>query len=100
MELVDSSLEEGSSCEYEIMRCLQIGLLCVQEDPTNRPTMSNVVFMLENEVSIPSPKKPAFILKRKSNHGDPSTSTEGANSSTTEGANSLNDLTISIIDAR
>ncbi|XP_023001225.1 G-type lectin S-receptor-like serine/threonine-protein kinase At4g03230 isoform X3 [Cucurbita maxima] len=91
MELVDPSLEESSS-GYEVMRCLQIGLLCVQEDPTDRPTMSNVVFMLGNEVGVPSPKKPAFILKRKYNSGDPSTSTEGANS--------VNDLTISIINAR
>ncbi|CAK9327378.1 unnamed protein product [Citrullus colocynthis] len=91
MELVDSSLEE-SSCGYEIMRCLQIGLLCVQEDPTDRPTMSTVIFMLGNEVGLPSPKKPAFILKRKYNSGDPSTSTEGPNS--------INDLTISIISAR
>lgn len=91
MELVDSSLEE-TSCKYKIMRCLQIGLLCVQEDPTDRPTMSTVVFMLGNEVSLPSPKKPAFILKRKYNSGDPSTSTEGANS--------VNDLTISILNAR
>ncbi|XP_038895380.1 G-type lectin S-receptor-like serine/threonine-protein kinase At1g11410 isoform X2 [Benincasa hispida] len=90
-ELVDSSLEE-SSCGHEIMRCLQIGLLCVQEDATDRPTMSTVIFMLRNEVALPSPKKPAFILKRKYNSGDPSTSTEGANS--------VNDLTISIINAR
>lgn len=94
MELVDSSLKlEGNNCGYEIMRCFQIGLLCVQEDPTDRPTMSTVVFMLGNEVELPSPNKPAFIVKRSNyNSGDPSTSTEGANS--------VNDLTMSIIHAR
>uniref|UniRef100_A0A0A0LX86 Receptor-like serine/threonine-protein kinase n=1 Tax=Cucumis sativus TaxID=3659 RepID=A0A0A0LX86_CUCSA len=91
MEIVDSSLEE-SSCGYEIMRCLQIGLLCVQEDPTDRPTMSTVTFMLENEVEVPSPKKPAFILKKRYNSGDSSTNTEGTNS--------VNGLTISIVSAR
>lgn len=95
MELVDSSLE-GASFEYEITRCLQIGLLCVQEDPTDRPTMSTVIFMLENEVNLPCPKKPAFILKREINEGDPSSSTN----SNTEGVNSVNDLTISVIVAR
>lgn len=91
-ELVDSSLELESGCGEEMMRCVQIGLLCVQEDPTDRPGMSTVVFMLGNEVVLPSPKKPAFIMKRKYNSGDPSTSTEGGNS--------VNDVTISIMHAR
>ncbi|CAN6552910.1 unnamed protein product [Malus baccata var. baccata] len=34
--------------------------------------MSAVVFMLGNEEATPSPKQPAFLLKRSYNSGDPS----------------------------
>ena len=42
-----------------------MGLLCVQDDPNDRPTMSNVVGMLGSESrSLPSPKQAAFVVKR------------------------------------
>ncbi|KAK6253021.1 hypothetical protein QUC31_014741 [Theobroma cacao] len=45
--------------------CLTVGLLCVQEDPSDRPTMSQVVFMLGSEIaSLPAPKQPAFVVRR------------------------------------
>ncbi|KAF3319947.1 Cysteine-rich receptor-like protein kinase 29 [Carex littledalei] len=49
----------------EMIRHVHIGLLCVQEDPTARPRMSQVVIMLSSEtVSLEAPSKPAFCLKR------------------------------------
>ncbi|PNT65692.1 hypothetical protein BRADI_3g00950v3 [Brachypodium distachyon] len=51
-DLVDSSL--AKSCSYsEALRCIQIGLLCVQDNPNSRPLMSSVVTMLENETTPP-----------------------------------------------
>ncbi|XP_052887333.1 G-type lectin S-receptor-like serine/threonine-protein kinase At1g11330 isoform X2 [Gossypium arboreum] len=45
----------------EIRRCIHIGLLCVQEYATDRPTMSTVVSMLNSEISnFNTPKQPAF----------------------------------------
>ncbi|KAK7308140.1 hypothetical protein VNO77_41737 [Canavalia gladiata] len=42
-----------------------IGLLCVQEDPGLRPTMSNVVVLLGSEsMALPQPRHPAFSLGR------------------------------------
>jgi len=39
-----------------------MGLLCVQEDPTNRPTMATIVLMLNSHsVTLPLPKQPAFL---------------------------------------
>jgi len=49
----------------EVERCIQIGLLCVQEDARDRPTMSDVVVMLASDtVAIPKPKHPAISVGR------------------------------------
>lgn len=51
----------------EILKCINVGLLCVQEDPNDRPTMSDVVIMLGSEaVNLASPKRPAFVVRRGS----------------------------------
>ncbi|PQQ01760.1 G-type lectin S-receptor-like serine/threonine-protein kinase [Prunus yedoensis var. nudiflora] len=88
LDTVDPSLSRSYST-HEVMRCIQIGLLCVQEYATDRPTMLDVVFMLGNETSLPSPKKAAFSFK-----------TSGQDSSTSRGASSVNDVTVTVIEAR
>ncbi|WVZ87331.1 hypothetical protein U9M48_033985 [Paspalum notatum var. saurae] len=58
MDLVDSCLAKSCS-PTEALRCIQIGLLCVQDNPSSRPLMSSVVTMLENETTpLPVPKQP------------------------------------------
>ena len=89
MEIVDSSL--GDQYAIEILRCIQIGLLCVQEHTTDRPTMSAVILMLGNDTPFPYPKQPAFILKSTYTSRDRSIS---------EIANSVNEVTITMMDAR
>ncbi|GLT36817.1 hypothetical protein SLA2020_111700 [Shorea laevis] len=60
MELIDPILLQ-SCVASEVLKCLHIGLLCVQEDPANRPTMSFVIVMLGSEtITLPKPTKPAF----------------------------------------
>ncbi|WRX27416.1 Gnk2-homologous domain - like 10 [Theobroma cacao] len=62
IELMDSTLQD-SYVSNEVLRCIQIGLLCVQEDPSARPTMARVVLMLSSpSVTLPSPKKTAFFF--------------------------------------
>ena len=70
----------------EVVKCIQIGLLCVQDNPNVRPTMATVVSYLNNlSLELPSPQEPAFFL-----HGrmDPkivaqeTSSSQSANSST------------------
>ncbi|XP_043813422.1 G-type lectin S-receptor-like serine/threonine-protein kinase RKS1 isoform X2 [Manihot esculenta] len=63
LEIVDSSMQESCSA-HEVLRCIQIGLLCVQEDALKRPSMSAVVVMLNSEISLPSPKQPPFIFRK------------------------------------
>lgn len=63
LEIVDSSLQELYHPQ-EVLKCIQIGLLCVQENAMDRPSMLAVVFMLSSsEAAIPSPKEPAFIFR-------------------------------------
>ncbi|GAB4831019.1 hypothetical protein Ancab_005034, partial [Ancistrocladus abbreviatus] len=46
----------------EIMRCIHIGLLCVQENEADRPTMSSVVVMLSSHsLTLPMPSDPAYV---------------------------------------
>ncbi|XP_021280228.1 G-type lectin S-receptor-like serine/threonine-protein kinase At4g03230 isoform X1 [Herrania umbratica] len=63
-DLLDQTLR-GSCNANELLKCLTVALLCVQEDPSDRPTMSQVVFMLGSEIaSLPAPKQPAFVVRR------------------------------------
>ncbi|KAG2300920.1 hypothetical protein Bca52824_037392 [Brassica carinata] len=52
--------------EKEITKCVQIGLLCVQEVASDRPNVSTVIWMLTTEnTNLPEPKQPAFIARRR-----------------------------------
>lgn len=49
----------------EITKYIHIGLLCLQQDPADRPAMSTVVFMLENDhQTLPQPSQPTFSTGR------------------------------------
>ncbi|CAJ2638930.1 unnamed protein product [Trifolium pratense] len=69
----------------EIIRFIHVGLLCVQQQPENRPNMSSVVFMLKGEKLLPEPSEPGFYTGR--NHKN---STEF----------SINEATMSLLEAR
>lgn len=63
LEIVDSSLQVLYHPQ-EALKCIKIGLLCVQEDAIERPSMLAVVFMFNSsETTIPSPKQPAFTFR-------------------------------------
>jgi hypothetical protein len=49
--------------KQDILRCIHIGLLCVQEDPQLRPRMASVLLMLDTRiVTMSSPTKPGFVI--------------------------------------
>ncbi|KAL5737871.1 hypothetical protein ACOSP7_030632 [Xanthoceras sorbifolium] len=61
LELIDPCFED-SCVNYEALRCVQVGLLCVQNFPEDRPAMSSVVLMLSNMgATLPEPKQPGFF---------------------------------------
>ncbi|KAK8295280.1 hypothetical protein V6Z12_D05G054200 [Gossypium hirsutum] len=73
-EFIDTSLDDSSST-CKIMRCMQIALLCVQENPENRPTMLEVFSMLKNaSMAATTPRRPAFSVKADKNTGSTSAS--------------------------
>ncbi|CAL5355613.1 unnamed protein product [Camellia sinensis] len=62
LELVDPMLSSDSSIRQQLMRCIHVGLLCVEDRAVNRPTMSDVISMLiDDNITLPMPKKPAFV---------------------------------------
>ncbi|XP_074334404.1 cysteine-rich receptor-like protein kinase 15 isoform X1 [Apium graveolens] len=64
LELMDPRLRD-TCIESEVLKCVQIGLLCVQEDPADRPTMSSVIHMLGSySIALPQPTEPAFSVGR------------------------------------
>ncbi|WZY82253.1 hypothetical protein YC2023_028637 [Brassica napus] len=91
--IIDSS---SSTCQaHEILRCIQIGLLCVQERAEDRPVMASVMVMIGSEtMAIPEPKRPGFCVGRNPLEIDSSSSTQGNDECT------VNQVTLSVIDAR
>jgi hypothetical protein len=62
--LVDPTLRASSTTE--ILRCIHIGLLCVQENVADRPTMASVILMLSSySITLSVPTKPAFLMYKQ-----------------------------------
>nr|GMD33478.1 G-type lectin S-receptor-like serine/threonine-protein kinase At4g03230 [Ipomoea batatas] len=80
--------------ETEVFKCINVGLLCVQEDPGVRPSMSNVLIMLGSDsMSIPRANQPAFVARARM--------TSGTSSSTSSSKPySNNQMTITVQEPR
>ena len=60
-ELLDGCPAAGRRPQ-EVLRCVHVGLLCVQGDPHLRPSMASVVVMLNSRsITLPVPAEPAFM---------------------------------------
>nr|POE45868.1 g-type lectin s-receptor-like serine/threonine-protein kinase [Quercus suber] len=92
-ELIDEFLVLGDSCILsEVLRCIHVGLLCVQQRPEDRPNMSSVVLMLSSDNSLPNPRQPGFVAG-KTPLGEDS-------SSGNLEMPSINEVTITVLEAR
>lgn len=88
VDLLDKVMD-GSANYSEVLRCIQVALLCVEVLPRNRPLMSSVVMMLASEnATVPEPNEPGVNI--------------GKNTSDTDSSHGLtaNSVTITTIDAR
>ncbi|CAL5390627.1 unnamed protein product [Camellia sinensis] len=63
LELIVEALWESCN-QIEMLRSIHVGLLCVQECPADRPSMSSAVMMLGSEVVLPQAKQPSFFTAR------------------------------------
>nr|XP_027191279.1 cysteine-rich receptor-like protein kinase 6 isoform X2 [Cicer arietinum] len=62
LSILDPNIKERFS-EIEIIKCIQIGLLCVQQLPETRPSMATIVSYLNNDfIELPTPKESAFFF--------------------------------------
>jgi hypothetical protein len=89
-DLLDPVMDGGGSVNHsEVLRCVQVALLCVEVLPRNRPLMSSAVMMLASEnATVAEPNEPGVNV--------------GKNTSDTESSHGFtaNSVTITAIDAR
>lgn len=91
LEMLDPVLKDSYS-HSEVIRCVQIGLLCVQESPVDRPTMAQVVSYLSNVlVELPFPQEPALSMDRRRRLNITESSSGQFNSNSL--GSSINDMT-------
>ncbi|GLT46750.1 hypothetical protein SLA2020_204800 [Shorea laevis] len=90
-KLIDSFVLESCNLS-EVLRCIHISLLCVQQHPEDRPNMSSVVFMLGSETALGQPKEPGFLVDKKS--------LETNSSFIKLESSSTNELSLSVLEAR
>ncbi|KAI3456370.1 hypothetical protein Pfo_013033 [Paulownia fortunei] len=84
----------SSNFQAEIVRCIHIALLCVQEFPKDRPAVQTILAMLSREiVDLPAPEQPVFAEKW---NGLPVGSTQP----TSQVGHSINELTLTVLDGR
>lgn len=55
-----------SSNSTEVLKCIVVGLLCVQGDPDDRPSMADAIIMLGScdMTTLPHPKEPSVIPQK------------------------------------
>ncbi|XP_010434889.1 PREDICTED: putative cysteine-rich receptor-like protein kinase 32 [Camelina sativa] len=65
LDLIDPAIKESYEKD-EVVRCIHIGLLCVQETPADRPAMSTIFQMLTNRsITLPVPRPPGFFFRNR-----------------------------------
>ncbi|KAJ0791279.1 putative protein kinase RLK-Pelle-DLSV family [Helianthus annuus] len=63
-DMIDHVLMVESNALQEIIRTIHIGLLCVQSNVVERPTMASVVLMLNSSsLTLQIPSEPAFFMR-------------------------------------
>ncbi|PHU20618.1 G-type lectin S-receptor-like serine/threonine-protein kinase [Capsicum chinense] len=67
LELIDYEQLADSGHISQVLRSIQVGLLCVQQCPEDRPNMSSVIMMLGNDLGsiLPEAKEPGFFPQRE-----------------------------------
>ncbi|RVW37254.1 G-type lectin S-receptor-like serine/threonine-protein kinase SD1-1 [Vitis vinifera] len=63
LEFIDTSIVNTCNL-FEVLRSINVGLLCVQRFPDDRPSMHSVILMLGSEGAPPRPKEPCFFTDR------------------------------------
>ncbi|XP_050210049.1 G-type lectin S-receptor-like serine/threonine-protein kinase At1g61390 isoform X2 [Mercurialis annua] len=92
LDMIDEAVVDSYSTA-EVSRCVNVGLVCVQDHAADRPNMAAVVTMLSGEkTNLPQPKQPTFTFQNVST----SSNFQSQSNSTW----SVNNVTESIIEPR
>jgi hypothetical protein len=63
-DLADPSIMDTCLLD-EVLLCSHVALLCLQENPVDRPLMSSIVYSLENgSTTLPTPNNPGHYGQR------------------------------------
>lgn len=91
MELTDSVYKESFDA-HQVLKCINLGLLCVQVNANDRPSMVTIISMLgSNNDALPEPNMPAFSNYIHSYIGSPGTASNSY---------SVNQVTMSTVATR
>ncbi|XP_024004624.1 cysteine-rich receptor-like protein kinase 11 isoform X2 [Eutrema salsugineum] len=67
LELVDPAIGRNYQSN-EVTKCIHIALLCVQDNPEDRPMLSTIILMLNsNTMTLPVPRLPEFFPRSMQN---------------------------------
>uniref|UniRef100_A0A9I9CT51 Cysteine-rich receptor-like protein kinase 10 n=1 Tax=Cucumis melo TaxID=3656 RepID=A0A9I9CT51_CUCME len=84
-----------------MMRCIHIGLLCVQENAVDRPTMASVVLMLSSfSLTLSVPSDPAFFMHSNIEESNSVVKPNGGHMKSTSLEPSLNEVSITELRPR
>lgn len=64
LELIAETVVQSCN-QSEALRSIHVGLLCLQQSPEDRPSVSSVVVMLGSKGELPQPKQPGFFTERE-----------------------------------
>lgn len=68
LDVIDPTLNNGGDSTHDMIRCIHIALLCVQENVADRPTMNSILLMLSSaSMAVQVPSEPAFFNNTGSN---------------------------------
>jgi len=96
LEIVDARIREREYPREQVLRVINIALLCCQASPAERPIMSGVISMLTTASEINGvPTQPAFIDAGVSTGKPPSSGS--ASTSASDGAQSHGTISVSLI---
>ncbi|XP_010439203.1 PREDICTED: cysteine-rich receptor-like protein kinase 14 [Camelina sativa] len=98
LDLVDPTISDNCQTE-EVTRCIHIALLCVQHNPTDRPSLSTIHMMLtHNSLQLPDPQQPGFFYpNRRNQERDGLESIQSMNRVI---SHTINDVTVTDLDPR
>ncbi|WVZ66189.1 hypothetical protein U9M48_015448 [Paspalum notatum var. saurae] len=99
VEIMDPSVISHSNVD-QMLKCIHIGLLCVQHNPADRPMMSTVNAMLSRSTAPrQAPSRPAFCFLRSGVNSEMDRG-RGISHSTSRAAVSENEVTVTELEAR